>query len=193
MNQPWLYIVLLGGVIIVVGMMMPRKTKEPDSQGTDSMHGMEAALEQFMENMEEENRQMVELIAKSRKDAQTNAKAYDERIKQLEIRCAELERQMGKHALSAAPIPSSYITDKLTYAEHAALHQTPPLATEPVVSFEPEEPEEDTSIRGRYPELFDLYQSGKSIESISKKLGMNKGEVQLILQLSKQEEVAPHE
>ncbi|MFC4103539.1 hypothetical protein [Paenibacillus xanthanilyticus] len=189
MNQPWLYIVLLGGVIIVIGMMMPRKTREPDSQGEASVHGMEAALEQFMENMEEENRQMVELIAKSRKEAQANAKSYDERIKQLEMRCAELEHQLSKQTLSAAPVPYPYITDKLTYAEHAALHQTPPPAAEPIVEPEPAEPEEDTSIRGRYPELFDLYQSGKSVETISKKLGMNKGEVQLILQLAKQEEV----
>lgn len=191
MNQPWLYIVLLGGVIIVIGMMMPRKSPESDSQGTASVHGMEAALEQFMENMEEENRKMVELIAKSRKEAQANAKSYDERMKQLELRCAELEHQLSKQTLSAAQIPHPYIADKLTYAEHAALHQPSPPVPVPEAAPEPDEPEVDTSIRGRYPELFDLYHSGKSVESISKKLGMNKGEVQLILQLSKQEEVAP--
>jgi DNA-binding NarL/FixJ family response regulator len=45
-------------------------------------------------------------------------------------------------------------------------------------------------IQVRYSELFQLYGQGKSIEVISKKLGMNKGEVQLIIQLAKQEEAA---
>ena len=44
------------------------------------------------------------------------------------------------------------------------------------------------TIKARYKELFDLYDSGKSIEYIAKKLGRNKGEVQLILGLAKQEE-----
>ena len=40
----------------------------------------------------------------------------------------------------------------------------------------------------RYPELFYLYRQGKSIEQIAKKLGINKGETALIIQLAKQEE-----
>ncbi|WP_042160514.1 DUF6115 domain-containing protein [Paenibacillus gorillae] len=47
-----------------------------------------------------------------------------------------------------------------------------------------------TTIQSRYAELLELYSQGKSIELIAKKLGMNKGEVQLILQLAKQEEGA---
>jgi hypothetical protein len=43
-------------------------------------------------------------------------------------------------------------------------------------------------IRGRYRELFALYDAGKSVDYIAKKSGMNKGEVMLILQLAKREE-----
>ncbi|MNG03181.1 hypothetical protein D3C84_862490 [compost metagenome] len=46
------------------------------------------------------------------------------------------------------------------------------------------------SIRDRYVELFELYDQGKSIEAVARKLGMNKGEIQLIIQLAKQEEGA---
>jgi hypothetical protein len=44
------------------------------------------------------------------------------------------------------------------------------------------------TVKSRYKEVFDLHDSGKSIEYIAKKLGKNKGEVQLILGLAKQEE-----
>ena len=45
-----------------------------------------------------------------------------------------------------------------------------------------------TTIRGRYPELFNMHDKGRSVEQIAKALGMNKGEVQLILQLVRREE-----
>jgi hypothetical protein len=45
-------------------------------------------------------------------------------------------------------------------------------------------------VRARYAELFQLHEQNKSVEHIAKKLNMNKGEVQLILQLAKQEEQA---
>ena len=44
------------------------------------------------------------------------------------------------------------------------------------------------SMKSRYSELFTLHDQGKSVEAIAKKLSMNKGEVSLILQLSRQEE-----
>ncbi|HZG58321.1 hypothetical protein [Paenibacillus sp.] len=46
------------------------------------------------------------------------------------------------------------------------------------------------TVKARYKDVFDLYDGGKSIEFIAKKLGKNKGEVQLIIGLAKQEE--PH-
>jgi hypothetical protein len=45
-----------------------------------------------------------------------------------------------------------------------------------------------TGIRERYAELFQLYDQNKSIDYIARKLGMNKGEVGLILELARQEE-----
>jgi hypothetical protein len=48
--------------------------------------------------------------------------------------------------------------------------------------------QEGMNIRYRYMELFALEKQGKSIDHIAKKLGMNKGEVMLIIQLAKQED-----
>ncbi|MBO9597655.1 MAG: hypothetical protein J7559_07540, partial [Cohnella sp.] len=67
----------------------------------------------------------------------------------------------------------------------------------PVIQPEPaNEPEKEpesiqvppTSIRGRYPELLALHDKGRSVEQIAKALGLNKGEVQLVLQLARREE-----
>lgn len=44
------------------------------------------------------------------------------------------------------------------------------------------------SISERYRSVLDLHRSGKSVEYIAKKTGMNKGEVQLVLTLAKREE-----
>jgi hypothetical protein len=57
-----------------------------------------------------------------------------------------------------------------------------PIEIEPAVVIPP------TSIRGRYPELLELYDKGRSVEQIAKAMGLNKGEVQLILQLARREE-----
>ncbi|HZG75674.1 MAG TPA: hypothetical protein VEZ72_07425, partial [Paenibacillus sp.] len=66
-----------------------------------------------------------------------------------------------------------------------------PSAAPPVTAGEPAaEPASRfaSTVKSRYKEVFDLHDSGKSIEYIAKKLGKNKGEVQLILGLAKQEE-----
>ncbi|MNJ40883.1 hypothetical protein D3C77_357880 [compost metagenome] len=46
----------------------------------------------------------------------------------------------------------------------------------------------EDSFHERYPELFELYDQGKSIDMIAKAVGIQRGEVQLILQLAKKEE-----
>ncbi|WKL01189.1 hypothetical protein Q0F98_31440 [Paenibacillus amylolyticus] len=44
------------------------------------------------------------------------------------------------------------------------------------------------SIKDRYAELFTLHAEGKSMDAISKQTGIQRGEVQLILQLAEREE-----
>lgn len=192
--EPWLLIVLLGAVAVVYAVVSPRKPAAGSEQ-TSSVRNMETALEQFMENMEADNREMVELVTNAQKEAKQQAKERDERIKQLELRCNELQ-------LSLAEQHEKAHNEKV---QHASLSRTPQhvipsredAAEARIIVPEPEEivepPVPAATIRSRYTELFSLHDSGKSIEAIAKRMNMNKGEVQLILQLSKQEEESRHE
>lgn len=67
----------------------------------------------------------------------------------------------------------------------AATSESLPVVESPLPE-EAEPPQEQ--VRDRYPELFELYGKGKSIDMIAKTMGLQRGEVQLILQLAKKEE-----
>ncbi|CAM3938972.1 hypothetical protein L1N85_01135 [Paenibacillus alkaliterrae] len=170
--QPYLpYLLLLGAVVFVGAMVMPRKKQNvmlPDQ----TVQNMENALEQFMENMEKDNQELVQLVTNAQQAAKKDADHKEKRIVELERICESLTEQL-----------------KLTNERPVVqlLSETPKKQlTEAVIM----EPVSIPTIHARYSELFLLYDQGKSIESISKKLGMNKGEVQLIIQLAKQEAAA---
>ena len=67
--EPWQTIMLLGAVAIVCAAVYHAKQYQIMIQQTTSqtVRNMETALESFMENMESDNRQMVELVTKSSK------------------------------------------------------------------------------------------------------------------------------
>lgn len=172
--QPWQYIVLAGAVILVGAFIMPRK-KQEGGQSSQSVRNMETALDHFMENMEKDNEQLLTLVAEAQQSSRQEAAKKDERIAALEQRCEQLEKLLLESVVKPA----------------AAGALEPELVS---VRLETPEPSQDTTkegtIHARYAELFKLYGDGKSIEAIAKKLGMNKGEVQLIIGLSRQEEAA---
>ncbi|MBO7746627.1 hypothetical protein I8J29_20630 [Paenibacillus sp. MWE-103] len=203
--EPWQTIMLLGGIAIVCAAVLPRrKAADGSARGgaedrDRTMRGMETALEQFMENMEADNREIADLVGKSAQEAQAMAAKRDERLERLETRCAELEAALSEllrtqresktmpalYNVGTPPEVSSIAADEPSIPAEAGLREAAFLAAD--------SPEDDTrtdSIRGRYSELFELHSAGKSIEAIAKKLGRHKGEVQLILQLAKQEEAA---
>src|SRR5690606_31975077 len=60
MDEPWIYIVLLGAVVVVGALALPRRRA---SEETETRAGnLEATLEQFMDSMETENQQMIETV-----------------------------------------------------------------------------------------------------------------------------------
>lgn len=59
--------------------------------------------------------------------------------------------------------------------------------TEPIPSGQKPVNERE-SIKDRYSEVFHLYDEGKSVDAIAKQTGIQRGEVQLILQLAEREE-----
>ncbi|WP_224753268.1 hypothetical protein [Paenibacillus terricola] len=173
--QPWGYVALLGAFILVLSWTLPRRKEEqPPAQTTTNM---EIALEQFMENMESDNRELVDLVKRAQTDNAEQLAIRERRIIDLEHRCAELESRLEKVVVQ--PV--------IGQAQTAAHEAVDAAFVQPFAAAE-EVPVPRDTIRMRYPELFELYDSGKSIDVVCRKLNMNKGEVQLIIQLAKQEE-----
>lgn len=227
--EPWQTIMLVGGIAVVCAAVLPRRAGNgKQDQSLQPTRNMETALEQFMENMEADNRDIASLVAKSAQEAQAQALKRDDRLEQLEKRNAALERALteqaerltaidaalvaaqmaaaaaaastvNRNAFSNTGVAYSAASDRTTDYNRAAANQLlarqqPQAQLEAELpAEEPAEEAEASSIRNRYADLFEMYQAGKSIDAIAKKLGRNKGEIQLILQLSKQEEAARHE
>ncbi|MCR2805040.1 DUF6115 domain-containing protein [Paenibacillus soyae] len=208
--DPWQTVVLVGAVVIMVAFFMPKKKPEAD-QSTQSVRNMETALDQFMENMEKDNDQIMKLVAEAQKTSKQEAEKKDERIASLEQRCGQLEKLLqdsvvGPALAAAQPQPRRVLSQaaqleasSVGYGELGGQGQ--PAASQAVPEedawsagqspeAEKESAAKSNSIHARYAELFQLHGEGKSVEAIAKKLGMNKGEVQLIIGLSKQEEAA---
>lgn len=183
--EPWQNIVLVGAVVIAAAFIMPKKKPESE-QSSQSVRNMETALDQFMENMEKDNEQLLQLVAETQKTSKQEAQQKDQRISLLEQRCGQLEKLLQETVVRPAIAASSQAQsqDAEAAVREAAAAEDPQPTAEPKVSDNP------NSIHARYAELFQLYGEGKSVEAIAKRLGMNKGEVQLIIGLSKQEEAA---
>ncbi|MBM7564640.1 gas vesicle protein [Paenibacillus sacheonensis] len=192
---------LVGGIVVVCAAVLPRRAgKRAQSFDNQTVRNMETALEQFMENMEADNRDIAGLVTKSSEEALSQAAKRDERIGQLEKQIAVLERHIAEQTVDRAAIDFHPVHTPTNEGVRKPTGETKVQAVPVAVEIETtdaavvtEEGPAAPSIRYRYSELFDLYQAGKSIDAIAKKLGRNKGEIQLILQLSKQEEAVRHE
>lgn len=190
--EPWQLVVLLGAFAAVAAFAAPRR-KSGSQQAGSGTERMQEALEQFMAHMEEDNRDIVDSIAKLQQQQREDNAARDERIAALERRCTELEDKLGdaerrlEERADAAPHTAAESASgderRVVQAERAAAHEERPSAIEP-----PPSDDGRTPIRERYAELFELHAQGKSTDVIAKRVGMHKGEVMLILQLAKQEE-----
>ncbi|GKU78654.1 DUF6115 domain-containing protein [Paenibacillus sp. L3-i20] len=181
--QPLQYILLVGAVVIVGAFVMPKRKQESALSAPQSVQNMETALEQFMENMEKDNEELVKLVASAQQASNQEATKKDERIAALEKRCEHLEEQLRTTVSHLSSVASARSQTSLPLEKMTALSLSETKLTQDstIAQIDSE------SINARYPELFQLYGAGKSIEVIAKKLGMNKGEVSLIIGLAKQE------
>ncbi|MFD0959509.1 DUF6115 domain-containing protein [Paenibacillus chungangensis] len=185
---PWQMIVLLGAVILVAAFLIPGKKGRSAEQG-GSLQNMEIALEQFMENMEKDNSEFMQLLADSGKAAAEREKLYETRIVQLERTCSQLELQLQSLRTVnpiAAQVPAA--ASLQVQAEPKAGSISPNNAEIAVGDSDASDAAASTTINARYAPLLELHRNGKSLEAIARRMEMNKGEVQLILQLAKQEE-----
>jgi TolA-binding protein len=190
--QPWVYIVLLGLVLLIYARLMPKKEAKPSANWTKEL---EETMEHFASDMEEQNEALVRLFTDTKKD-------YEMHLAKLSGRMEALEKQNFILSQEINRLQQLQSMQHIHAAQAEAQRQSPsPSAASEAMQTKPAENAEQAkepvpaapslmNIKERYPDLFQLYEQGKSTEAIAKKLGMNKGEVSLILQLSKQEEKA---
>lgn len=189
--QPWVYIVLVGVAAILYALLLPARMKEGKA-GQQSLKETEAALELYMADIERENEELVQLVSSIKQQSQTNHNVMQGQISELQSQLTELQKssllleaRVTDEEKSLRELAVS--VEKGSYVKVAAIEVSSDGAErgsiQPEVKAKP-----ISSIKLRYPRLFELHEQGKSIDSIAKTAGLQRGEVQLILQLAKQEE-----
>lgn len=180
LNEPWTYIVLLGMVILVLSFLAPRGKQDESSAGTPLMlKEMEETMDHFVAEIEEENQALLQKVAEMKQEHDHIVQKLGERVDTLEKLYREQSSELKRFALYRLENYDKHPDGKPAPTDIPVNSE---LAEESAASLE------QTGVKARYPELFQLYHEGKSVEYISKKMGINKGEVLLIIQLAKQEE-----
>ncbi|NOU68482.1 hypothetical protein GC096_31110 [Paenibacillus sp. LMG 31461] len=186
--QPVLYVILLGLVMIVYARFIPKEQTTASSASATVVQEIEDTIEHFAAEMDEQNQAMLDLFSKTKQDYEVELAKLAGRLETLERQKHELSKELTTLHVSQPPVLSPA---EMLSALNAPNHGIP--ASVNVIETAPDPlPEEPVyvglSMKSRYSELFTLHDQGKSVEAIAKKLSMNKGEVSLILQLSRQEE-----
>lgn len=173
-GDSWLYIVLLGTVVIVYAILIPSK-KLSGGASEDTMKEVKVTLEQYMTEIEIENDEIIKLVAQLKQEHVAKQLSLQEQVNELRQRIIEIERQP-----MVSVVESPQDMEEITVlTELNSITETP---------LEEDSSLRSLSVRERYPELFGLYEQGKSIGMIAKAMDMQSGEVQLILQLATREE-----
>ncbi|MFD1990892.1 DUF6115 domain-containing protein [Paenibacillus nicotianae] len=192
----WIYIVLIGAVAIVYGFLLPKaRNVAATAQSMATVDKVEDTLEHYMAEIEKENEEIIDLVSKIKQESTAKQLALQEQLTEMRQRLIQLEQKPDPIIIQsvAQPISSmqnpSHMPPQGTGTQGDALRESAARMaqehSEPIVEQQPETTER---IQDRYQELFALYKNGKSIDTIAKTIGLQRGEVQLILQLAKQED-----
>ncbi|WP_152392497.1 DUF6115 domain-containing protein [Paenibacillus guangzhouensis] len=184
--DPLWYVVIIGAAAILYAVMIPRQRKQQTGNQSEIVREVEETLEHFMDEIDQDNKELVQLVTQMKQDFVTQQNILGHRVEQLEHRCQQLELQLGQQAQQWIAQQQTSIAEEPIHSVEPSLTISVPVVEQQQIT-EPEPSKEDASIKGRYAEVFALYEDGKSIDMISKKTGIPSGEIQLILQLSKQE------
>ncbi|WP_090816589.1 hypothetical protein [Paenibacillus sp. yr247] len=195
--QPWLYVVLLGLVLIVYARFLP-KDQAASSTKINVVQEIEETIEHFAAEMDEQNQSLLNLFSKTKQDYEVELAKLAGRLETLEKQKQDLSQELTKVHVNqqmnqrsdnqqAEILEMTSASNLENSAQFVSSNDAVSSVNESVV----QEPIfAGLSMKSRYTELFSLHDQGKGVEAIAKKLGMNKGEVSLILQLSRQEERA---
>src|SRR5665647_1230983 len=165
-----MYIVLLGLVCIVISFFAPRSVT---NNSLNMVKEIEDTMEHFANEIEEENKQLLQTVAQIKTDHEQQMNRIITKVDQLEKQNYDLSNEIKSIVLTKFYEQNKQLPTTATLEETLLLEK---------VSVSP------MQMKERYTELFLLHEQGKAIEYIAKKLNLNKGEVQLIIQLAKQEE-----
>lgn len=197
-EAPWVFIVLLGIAALVYALLLPKRQVAEISKG-EAAREMEATLEQYMADIEKENEELISMVAQMKQDFAGKQLAQQELMVELRQRLGEVEVLARQNDSRLLAVEAGMQQHEFAVAEQAqplvavAAEPTLPLVPaevqpEPVLPVAEEPEPQEEHVRDRYPELFDLYAQGKSMDMIAKTVGLQRGEVQLILQLARKEE-----
>lgn len=183
--QPWGYIVLLGGCALVYALILPSRSRRKNgSEDRQTIKEVEDAMELYMSDIERENRELLDLLASVKTQSQNNQAVLQEQIGELKGQLESLHHRISQLESRTAAAENGI----LQLAISGTTQRQGNLAQDNVQPVQPEKAKPVSTIKLRYPQLFELYEEGKSLDFIAKKTGMQRGEIQLILQLAKQEE-----
>ncbi len=172
----WIYLVVAGILAVIWSLILPSKPNKT-KQGA-SLDDLEDSLNSFTSGLEEEKRDLNNRVHLMKREHELQKNELLSRIEFLERRSQQIEddtRRVARTVEEEIIIQARLSAGRLQDPNVAAIDSEPAV----------KEPE---TLKERYPELFEMHQEGKSIEFIAKKIGMNKGEVILILDLAKQGE-----
>jgi hypothetical protein len=202
--EPWLYIVLLGLVLVVYAKFVPKR--EQPSKQTNVIKEIEDTMEQFSAELEEENRQFLGLVSDMKKEHDIHTAKLQGRIEALEQQNRAVNDQLSlliraeqKRRDEPPSLKEEGLRQPILSASRSIVQEMVVLndaerdklsSSLPADSHSNQPERGPMNIRERYANVFHLYDQGKSTEYIAKKLEMNKGEVMLIIQLAKQEDQA---
>jgi hypothetical protein len=199
----WMIVTLLGVVIILYASMLPGASARKPVQ-EDFLDSVGDTLQHFAEEIEEENKELLRMVGDMKQDHEKRTNTLLLRIEQLERQSASMQDRLGKAPEGNESAPGAGMaagTEGKVLTKPARLPSQISTASmdsspAPVLTTGERETKDEAgspsrfaaTVKSRYKELFDLYDSGKSVEYIAKKLGKNKGEVLLIVGLARQEE-----
>lgn len=207
MNQPWIYIVLIGLVLVVYAKIVPKNAAKQGSHapGGSILNEMEETMDHFAAELDEQNKALIQMFAETKKEYELQTTKLVYRIELLEKQGEQLQQEVSRLGFISEQLQSRQLAEMRggmahTKAEAGSIEPEQQVGLLTQAGFSeakleqsiPEPPADSfvMNMKERYSELFELYQQGKSTDYIAKKLGKNKGEINLILQLAKQEDLS---
>jgi hypothetical protein len=197
LNEPLMYVVLVGLVILVFGSIMPKGQTKTEGAGSPQLvKEMEETMEGFLAELEEDNQKLIDTMSVMRQDHDAAIRKLADRIdgmekqlqeQRLDLHRIEVQRIERQEAEMLVRSQAAFAAVQAASEQRSSSH-SPVLPSTTHDDSEAEDVQPHTTIKGRYQELFRMHEEGKSIEYIAKKNGMNKGEVSLIIQLAEQED-----